>query len=379
MSAARTRAALVALLVGMSTTGCLADPAPSPRSSGPSGTDAPPGGRPTATQARDTASPTGAPAASDIPREAAWGRLQVAGPTPDAREDHTWTRGEDGSIYLFGGRDGATLFGDLWRFDPSAMTWARLAGQAGAAPASRFGHEAAWAPGLGLVVWAGQAGTRFFDDLWLYEPAAGTWRELPSRGDAPVARYGSCSGIGPDGRLWISHGFTEDGTRFADTRAYDLDTGTWADESPGGGPFERCLHACWWTSAGRLALYGGQTTGTPALGDLWFLTPGSSTGAASAWTEAPTPEPAPRNLPAVARGDTHTVLFGGRGLDGEPLDDTWLFVEGASGFVRLDSGGRAPRARSGAAMVYDTVGERFVLFGGVDRDAFDDAWELTFP
>jgi hypothetical protein len=260
------------------------------------------------------------------------------------------------------------------------MTWARVAGQAGTAPASRFGHEAAWAPGLGLVVWAGQAGTRFFDDLWLFEPVAGTWRQLPSGGDAPVARYGSCSGIGPDGRLWVSHGFTEDGTRFADTRAYDLETGTWADESPdGGGPFERCLHACWWTSAGQLALYGGQTTGTPALGDLWFLTPGSPTGATSAWTEAPTPEPAARNLPAVARGDALTVMFGGRGLDGEPRGDTWLLLDGGSGFVPLDTAGGSPRERSGSAIVYDPAGERFVLFGGVGDRAFDDLWELTLP
>jgi hypothetical protein len=380
MAVPRSSAALVALLVAISTAGCLADPVPSPRPSGPSVTDAPPGSGPTATPALDTAGPTGPQPTVDAPRSGAWSRLQVAGPSPGAREDHTWTLGEDGSMYLFGGRDGASLFGDLWRFDPSALTWARVAGEAGTGPASRFGHEAAWAPGLGLVVWAGQAGPRFFDDLWLYEPAVGTWRELPSGGDAPVARYGSCSGIGPDGRLWISHGFTEDGTRFADTRAYDLETGTWADESPaGGGPFERCLHACWWTPSGQLALYGGQTTGTPALGDLWFLTPGSPTGASSAWTEAPAPAPAARNLPAVALGDALTVMFGGRGLDGEPLEDTWLLVDGGSGFVPLETGGGGPRARSGAAMAYDPDGARFVLFGGLGDRAFDDVWELTFP
>ena len=73
----------------------------------------------------------------------------------------------------------------------------------------------------------------FFDDIWAYDPAAEAWRELPSLGDVPPARYGSCASLGPDGRLWISHGFTDSG-RFDDTRAYDFATGEWTDETPDG-------------------------------------------------------------------------------------------------------------------------------------------------
>jgi hypothetical protein len=381
MARPRIRAALAVVLATIFSIGCTpADPVPTPRPSGASVTDGPLGGQPTATTAPGTAGTTAPPPSGDVPESGTWALLEVGGPVPGAREDQTWTVGEEGSIYLFGGRDGSKVFGDVWRFDPAAGTWTRDRGQQGVAPAPRFGHEAAWVPGLGLVVWAGQAGATFFDDLWVYEPDGGTWRELPSGGNAPVARYGSCSGIGPDGRLWISHGFTEDGTRFADTRAYDFATGAWVDETPAGdGPFERCLHACWWTADGRFALYGGQTTGTPALGDLWFLAPGADDAATSTWTEAPAPEPAARNLAAVARRDPLTVMFGGRGLDGEPLDDTWLFADGGPGFVPLDTGAQAPPARSAAAMVYDAAGERFLLFGGVGDDAFDDVWELTFP
>ena len=380
MAPPRMRAVLAPLLVAITTIGCaLIDPVPTPRPSGAALTEGPPGGQPTATQPVDTTGPT-APPTLGVPGSGAWARLEVDGPRPRAREDHTWTVDPDGRIaYLFGGRDGGTMFDDLWAFDLETSAWRRV-DVGGDAPAPRFGHEGVWARGHGLAVWAGQAGSTFFNDLWLFDPATTTWQLLPAGGDVPVARYGSCSGSGPDGRLWISHGFTEDGRRFADTRAYDFAAGAWADETPaGGGPFERCLHACWWTSDGQLALYGGQTTGTPALGDLWFLTPGVDGASAGAWTEAPSPAPAARNLAAVARRDPLTVMFGGRGLDGAPLDDTWLFVDGSSGFVPLDTGGVAPRARSGAAMVYDTAGERFVLFGGVGGDAFNDVWELTSP
>lgn len=379
MAPTRMRAALAPLLVAISTIGCLVDPVSTPRPSGASVTEVPPGGEPTTTQALGTAGPT-APPTIEVPSSGAWTRLEVDGAAPGAREDHTWTVDADGrTAYLFGGRDGGTVFDELWAFDLETNAWRRL-DVGGDAPAPRFGHEGVWVRGRGLAVWAGQAGSTFFNDLWLFDPATTSWRLLPAGGDVPVARYGSCSGIGPDGRLWISHGFTEDGVRFADTRAYEFQRGVWTDETPASeGPFERCLHACWWTNDGELALYGGQTTGTPALGDLWYFTPESRGGASRGWTEAPAPVPPARNLAGVARSKELTAMFGGRGLDGDALADTWLIPDGDTGFVPLDTGGRAPQARSGAAMVYDTAGDRFVVFGGLGRNAFDDVWELTFP
>jgi hypothetical protein len=300
----------------------------------------------------------------------------VDGEGPAAREDHTWTVAEDGrTAYLFGGRDGGTEFDDLWSFDLETDRWQRVL--VDGPPAARFGHEAAWLPGRGLVIWAGQAGADFFDDIWILDPSAGAWEELQVDGEVPVARYGSCSGIGPDGRFWISHGFTANGVRFDDTRSFGLDDRRWTDRAPGGpAPVKRCLHACWWTSDGRLALYGGQTNGVPALGDLWFLTPGE--GEQGGWAEAPGQASAPRQLAALARRGEQAIIFGGRGKDGEALADTWILADGATAFAPLEVADLPP-ARSGAAMVEDASGNRLVLFGGVGGDAFADVWELTFP
>ncbi len=382
--ARRISAGLAVALVSSLLAGC-SDQGPvtaRPASTGGSGNPASSGSHGPAPSGSALAPSTGATPGPGptLPGSGTWAKLELDGPAPTAREDHTWTVDEDGRrAYLFGGRDGGSELDDVWSLDLETEAWTRIPAD-GMPPSARFGHEGAWIPGRGLAIWAGQAGSTFFDDLRLLDPATGTWQRLPSGGEAPVARYGSCSGVGPDGRLWISHGFTEDGTRFADTRAYDFVSGTWREEAPPGeGPFERCLHACWWTADGRFVLYGGQTTGTPALGDLWFLTPGPGGAPTSTWTEAPPPEPAARNLAAVARRDHFTIMFGGRGLDGQPLADTWLLAGGASGFTPLDTGGHGPPARSGGAMVYDSARDRFLLFGGVGRDAFDDAWELTFP
>jgi len=291
----------------------------------PTGAAAPSGPIPTtASAAPSTGSSTPAPAATQ-PSRGAWTRVEVADAAPDPREDHTWTvDGAGGTAWLFGGRDGGTVFDDLWTFDLGTDAWTRV-DVAGDAPAARFGHEAAWVPGLGLVVFGGQAGSTFFDDLWLLTPdaggAPGSWRLLPPGGGAPIARYGSCSGIGPDGRFWISHGFTSDGVRFADTLAYDFAAEAWSDQAPAADrPVERCLHACWWTSDGRLALYGGQTTGVPALGDLWFLTPGFGGAPTNTWSEAPgqAPDAAaaagdPDRAGRAARGDLRVARGPARG------------------------------------------------------------------
>ena len=355
---ARTSIVAMALLAG-----CAA-PADTPSPTSDPGTPtATASAVPTASQPAESIAPTASPS----PRPLAWDQLQVEGPPP--REDHTWTLGGDGTTaYLFGGRDGATTHGDLWAYDLAADEWSALA--PGDGPAPRFGHEAVWVDDVGLVIFAGQSGASFFDDLWAFDPVSETWRALPSSGAVPLARYGTCAGIGPDGRLWISHGFTSDGTRFADTRAYDFGSGAWSDETPDGEvPVNRCLHGCWWTASGELALFGGQTTGVTALDDRWVLRN-------DGWARLDGAVPSARNLYARARLEGATLVFGGQSLDGGRLDDLWVVPDDGEA-VQVTVGG-GPPGRSGAEMVVDAARQRVLLFGGLGTDgALDDTWALS--
>ena len=312
---------------------------------------------------------TPSPAASVVP--AAWHAL-AASDGPSAREDHTWTVDAAGErAYLFGGRDGATVHGDLWAYDLATDIWAEAAAT-GAAPDPRFGHDAVWVDDIGLVVFGGQAGPTFFNDLWAFDPDAGTWSRLEASGAIPKERYGSCAAIGPDGRLWISHGFTSDGSRFADTIAYDFDTATWTDETPGGDlPVNRCLHGCWWTDDGSLALYGGQTTGVTALGDRWVL---SDAG----WARVEGAAPPDRNLYARTRVPGATLVVGGQSVDGGFLSDAWLLFDGSTEARELSISGATPPGRAGAELIADPARDRLLLFGGRNGDgAFADLWELS--
>ncbi|MBA2374454.1 MAG: hypothetical protein H0V74_09690, partial [Chloroflexi bacterium] len=190
--------------------------------------------------------------------------------------------------------------------------------------------------------------------------------------------YGSCAAIGPDGRLWISHGFTEDGTRFADTRAYDFEAGRWTDETPKGkAPVNRCLHGCWWTDDDRFVLYAGQTTGVEALGDLWSLT--GAGGADAAWTKAPGDLPAERNLYAFARHGGAIVVVGGRG-DRRFRSDAFTIDLATLTATPLAAGDTTPPGRAGGMLIDDAARGRVLLFGGKDGSgARADLWVLSLP
>ena len=298
-----------------------------------------------------------------------WTKLAVAA-GPSAREDHTWTVIGD-QAYLFGGRTADGPANDLWAFNLTTDEWHELR-PSGPAPEPRFGHTATAVPGVGLVVWSGQGSSQFFDDIWTYDPGVDAWHELPSLGAVPEARYGSCASLGPHVRLWISHGFTQDDGRFDDTRAYDFVTGEWTDETPSGDrPVKRCLHDCFWAPNNTLVLYGGQTTGVPALDDIWTYDPASSS-----WTEGPEQIAAPRQLYALGVAPNGAAFaFGGRDIDGAYLADTWTIN---SSVPRLDpiEPGDSPTARLGAAMIVDL--DRALLFGGQDDDGLlSDMWSFV--
>lgn len=325
---------------------------------------------PLPTPAAASAPPTPAVSSAFAFEQPQWRKLTPA-VGPSAREDHTWTVDEAGSYaYLFGGRDGNEGLDDLWRYDLRRDSWEQLSPR-GRSPAPRFGHSAVWASGHGVVIFAGQSGSDFLADLWAYDPATDRWTEQPDRGAAPKPRYGSCMVAGPDGRLWVSHGFTQAG-RFDDTRAYNLRSKRWTSIAPSGRrPGERCLHDCFTSEDGSLVLYGGQDDGAFALADLWVM------GQERGWRRLDDPLLAARRLYAVTEAGAHAYIFGGVGEDGRALDDLWRVDRGTLRFEPVAIEGRLPPARYAGTLIADTQGDRLLLFGGQGDVAKADVWELV--
>ncbi|MBI5289552.1 MAG: hypothetical protein HY873_11335 [Chloroflexi bacterium] len=335
-------------------------------------------GEPAPTATSPAVEPTaGAPTAGATPTIAApvarWSPVAAQGVTPGARRDPSLTAGAGGKLYLFGGRTAGVSNAELWEFDTSGSAWRRIEADG---PTARFGHVAFWDGGRNrLVIATGQGDSAFFDDVWAFDPASSAWSRLDAgSAEHPEIRYGSGGAWDAAGdRLLLSHGFTDVG-RFDDTWSFDFGKSQWAKiATTGATPIKRCLlRTLWVPGRGEMLLFGGQTDGTPFLGDFWSLDP-----AGGAWAEQKPPVvPGPRNLAGASLDDggERWYLTGGNTPDG-PTSETWVFDLGADAWSQVVAEGAPPARYSLDAAISGGV---LYAFGGNDGgDDVGELWGLT--
>lgn len=311
------------------------------------------------------------------PTGSSWRLLQPDGDVPALRFDHTLVFNPDANqLLLFGGRAGGATLGDTWIFDLASNAWRKAESEI--SPPARFGHAAAWDAKSGrMLLFGGQSGSIFYNDVWAFDPQAGVWEQLSTQGPAPSPRYGTSAVLDGRGRLLVSHGFTDRG-RFDDTRALDLATLTWSDLTPADvRPVRRCLHeAVYDPTSDSMLLFGGCSSPCP-LGDLWALDLATGT-----WREIAAQvdnKPAPRSNPALVM-DAHTgraYLFGGQGSGGTIFDDLWVYHTQSEAWEPLIIESSTPSARRSADMAIDLEHRRLFLFGGAgSQGANAELWVL---
>jgi hypothetical protein len=335
-----------------------------------------PGASPSATAARTpTSVPTTATPAV-TPGTMRWRRIEVSGDSPPARRDHSIVVDREYFLMTYGGRNDSGTLGDLWAYDLQKGSWALWGREGEVKPAPRFGHNAVYVGGgVGMVVFGGQAGSSFFNDVWLTDGAG--WVQLDPQSPLPPERYGAASALTSDGEMLISHGFTNAG-RFDDSWSFPPQITSWTDVSAAGDrPVKRCLcRGAWDSQRNRFLMFGGQTDGTPFLGDTWVFD-------GAAWTEITSEsKPSPRNFYAMAETDPGRIaLFGGNSVDGPgPVNDLWFFDSATDTWTLAQPEGEAPSARYGHDAVWVPEARKLIVFGGHDASGdVNDLWELTIP
>jgi len=275
-------------------------------------------------------------------------------------------------LVVFGGQGERALLDDTWAFDLASSTWSQLDTRGGP-PEPRLGADAVYDPvARRLVLWAGQAGSRFFDDTWALDLRTLEWRDL-SPESRPQARYGSASIFDAAQRRLVQFaGFTDLSRRFRDTQAFDLAVHRWEDLTPPeGGPRVRCLlTAALHAPSRRMIVYGGQNNGF--LDDLWAFDL-----AARTWSDLTTQSrPAGRLLASsFVDREGRFVVFGGRTELGQ-VNETWTF-DLARGEWSLLAVTERPPERDSAMTAYVEAEERFLVFGGNGARRMNDVWELS--
>jgi hypothetical protein len=302
-----------------------------------------------------------------------WQRIPTNVAPPDRYDLMLVDTGAFRRLVLFGGRTAEhEPLADTWIFDLATDQWRQVKPMT--SPMARLGAAAAFDVVLKcVIIFGGQAQNGKLNDVWAFDIEKETWQQIATIGTPPVARYGVSGVIDPSSDLFIvSHGFAD--TRYDDTFALDLKTNTWTDISPAARPLKRCLHeAIYDINSKKMILFGGCSSGFGPCpqGDLW-----SYDVTARMWTELEpgNATPSPRSNPALVFDPAgRDWLFGGR-IDGgysaelwslNPLTNTWT--------QHPVDGGPSPRASHDA--VWDTVGQRLIVFGGqTEQGVMNDLW-----
>ncbi|MBX3460150.1 MAG: choice-of-anchor D domain-containing protein [Planctomycetes bacterium] len=369
------------------------------------------------------------------PTHGEWSPLSPGGTSPSARFGHIGIHDPAGDrMVIVGGRAGSTDLIDIHQLDLATLAWSSLAA-GGTAPLGRY--FTTWAfdeTNRVLALQSGYRGSTAQRDAWVLDlSGAPLWAQVAADNDAALGRvvgggvydgsrllfYGGVNGAGlvgaevsvldvsgaptwqssmqaqsdstgPEGRWGGVMGYDGAGDRvlawggkghvayYGSVWALDRSTpgGQWARLAPSGSaPVPTVYPARAIDVAGnRMFVHGGGQPAGGSTSQLWSLN--MATGA---WTALAGAGPAARDLHSMVYDSLRNrlIVFGGRapGI----VADVWAYdITGATWTQVMPAAGPAPVARYGHGASYDAVNDRMVIFAGRSSSAFlNDVWTLS--
>jgi fructose-specific component phosphotransferase system IIB-like protein len=302
------------------------------------------------------------------------------------------------TLFSFAGQHAPTNidFNDVWAAQnviPSStstqenLQWIRVS-VSGKQPTNRFGQSAIYNSTSNRMVTFG-GGTGFpgpcINELWVITHLNGVggspgWTKMAPTGTLPGVREGHTAVYDPNTNKMIVFGGTDcNGNYLNDLWILsnaDGSTATpsWAQVTPvGTPPSARTQATAIYDSVNNvMTLYGGGTTSTNVLGDVWTLTNANGATGTPTWTQiSPT-----GTAPAARVGHTaiydstnnRMVIFGGGNNHGKVLNDGWILtnannIGGTPAWIQAKFTDTAPNRESHEA-IYDPVSGDMAIFGG---------------
>jgi fructose-specific component phosphotransferase system IIB-like protein len=302
------------------------------------------------------------------------------------------------TLFSFAGQHAPTNidFNDVWAAQnviPSStstqenLQWIRVS-VSGKQPTNRFGQSAIYNSTSNRMVTFG-GGTGFpgpcINELWVITHLNGVggspgWTKMAPTGTLPGVREGHTAVYDPNTNKMIVFGGTDcNGNYLNDLWILsnaDGSTATpsWASVTPiGTPPSARSQATAIYDSVNNvMTLYGGGTTSTNVLGDVWTLTNANGATGTPTWTQiSPTgTAPAARVGHSAIYDSTNNrmVIFGGGNNHGKVLNDGWILtnannIGGTPAWIQAKFTDTAPNRESHEA-IYDPVSGDMAIFGG---------------
>ncbi|XP_027344730.1 F-box/kelch-repeat protein At1g51550 [Abrus precatorius] len=262
-------------------------------------------------------------------------------------------------------------------------------------PSARASHSLNFVSDCLVLFGGGCEGGRHLDDTWVAYIGNDfrkmlKWQTVHS--GIPSGRFGhTCVEMGDC--LVLFGGINDRGNRQNDTwlgqvvfNENNSITFSWKMLDVGNvAPPPRGAHAACCIDEKRMVIHGGIGLHGLRFGDTWVLEL-SNSPCFGTWHEIVThPSPPPRSGHTLTCiGKNRTILFGGRGLGYEVLDDVWL-LDTCQGYLRwfqivydlqnIPDSVSLPRVGHTATLVF---GGRLLIYGGEDscRHKKNDFWVL---
>src|SRR5467141_3442675 len=240
-------------------------------------------------------------------------------------------------------------------------SWTNLSPQS--SPSPRAGHAMAYdSRSDRIIMFGGTASNPAFTDvneIWSFDFNTNQWTNLNPQ-TSPSPRDGLAMAYDSKADRVIMFG-GERGSLLGDTWAYDLNTNSWTSLNPTISPSPRAGHSMAYDSqADRIILFGGAIQGG-FVGDTWAYDFSTNT-----WANLTRPGgPASRELHAMVYDSLsdRTVLFGGYASDVQWTNQTWAYAFSSNTWTNRTSAA-SPPPRVSHAMAYDVRSDRTILFGG---------------
>ncbi len=337
-----------------------------------------------------------------------WTQLTPSGTAPVARSAHSafYDSANNRTVIHGGMTGGGGVKNDTWVLTNAnglgAPAWSQL--KPAVAGPYRASHTAIYDPvSNDMVIFGGdsQLAKTFTDDHVLIlthanglSSGAAWTQEGPVPRDHTSAVYDSVTDqmiifggeqggtAGPLNDVWSEQQVVVDGQASQVTM-------NWVQVFPTGtAPSARFGQSAFYDSASnRMVVFGGATSSTSCLNDLWALDDANSAHGTPAWLSltATGTAPLPRTSQSIAYDPATNVLmvYGGTNCAGGYFSDVWVLSNadgegGTPAWSQLTPSGGGPAARENASVIYDSVNNVLTMYAGdAGGNGFSDVWTLS--
>lgn len=302
-----------------------------------------------------------------------WRKARCSDALPSKRYYHTSVVHEN-SMYIFGGYDSSSRLNDLHRFNFTKRQWTLIESQ-GAVPGKRNSHSAVYWNGMMYVFGGWESNRNILNDVFEFNFATNTWREVPTTGDLPTRRL-THSAVVYKACMYVFGGW--DGQNFLnDLHVLDLNTFVWSRITPTTSDLPRKRNA--FTAVvydDAMYVFGGYD-GKFRMNDLHRFD-----FQAQRWSEVqPHSQPPEIRCYHSALVHKHCMYVFGGYTGTQNMNDVQVFHLRKRMWLPVDTSGEPPHIRnSHSASVYGTTRGTMFILGGYNKGQCDnDFYECSLP